>query len=142
MDEEFFRLHVDTGHMNDRRRSFVRRLYETMGDETTLDADDMVAAFDAGSHPDVVSGNRKESEVRNELLESLSSGGGPVTQQLFEDYYDLQSITIEDDERFEALIRSSWIGFVRANAKRRRQQREAEAAAAAVGTQARAESET
>ena len=23
MDEEFFKLHVDAGHMNDRRRSFV-----------------------------------------------------------------------------------------------------------------------
>ena len=38
MDEEFFKLHVDAGHMNDRRRSFVDRLYTILGDETTLDA--------------------------------------------------------------------------------------------------------
>lgn len=122
VDDEFFRLHVNSGHMNERRRSFVRRLYATLGDETTLDAEKMTVAFDADSHPDVVSGNRKAKEVRTELLESLGAGGGPVTRQLFEDYYDLQSITIEGDEQFEALVRSSWINFVRQNVKRRKQQ--------------------
>ena len=47
MDEEFFKLHVDAGHMNDRRRSFVDRLYTILGDETTLDAAAMAKAFDA-----------------------------------------------------------------------------------------------
>lgn len=126
VDEEFFKLHVDSGHMCERRRSFVRRLYKTLGDETTLDAEEMTRAFDADSHPDVVSGNRKAVEVRNDLLESLAQGGGPVTLQLFEDYYDLQSITIEGDDQFEALVRSSWISLVRQSAKRRKQLRQSQ----------------
>ena len=43
MDEEFFKLHVDAGHMNERRRSFITRLYSTLGDESTLSADAMAA---------------------------------------------------------------------------------------------------
>ena len=117
MDEEFFKLHVDAGHMNERRRSFITRLYSTLGDESTLSADDMAAAFDSDAHPDVVAGNRSAKDVRAELLEALSMDGGPVTRQLFEDYYDIQSITIEHDEQFEALVRSSWIGLVRQKAQ-------------------------
>mmetsp|Transcript_13208 Transcript_13208/g.39447 ORF Transcript_13208/g.39447 Transcript_13208/m.39447 type:complete len:143 (+) Transcript_13208:300-728(+) len=120
MDEEFFKLHVDAGHMNERRRSFIDRLYTTLGDETTLDAADMAAAFDSDAHPDVVAGNRSASDVRQELLEALAAGGGPVSRNLFEDYYDLQSITIERDEQFEALVRSSWIGLVRKRAAARK----------------------
>ena len=116
MDEEFFKLHVDAGHMNERRRSFITRLYSTLGDQSTLDANEMAAAFDSDAHPDVVAGNRPAKDVRAELLEALSMGGGPVTRQLFEDYYDIQSITIEHDEQFEALVRSSWIGLVRQKA--------------------------
>jgi len=127
-DEEFFKLHVDVGHMNDRRRSFVRRLFATLGDD--LDARVMGAAFDADSHPDVVAGNREPEDVRNELVEQLSAEGGAVTMQLFEDYYDLQSITIESDDQFEALVRSSWIKFIRQVSKRRQEAKRAAAAAA------------
>ena len=117
MDEEFFKLHVDAGHMNERRRSFITRLYSTLGNAKTLDATEMAAAFDSDAHPDVVAGNRTAKDVRAELLEALSMDGGPVTRQLFEDYYDIQSITIEHDEQFEALVRSSWIGLVRQKAQ-------------------------
>ena len=58
--------------------------------------------------------------MRQELLEALAAGGGPVSRNLFEDYYDLQSITIERDEQFEALVRSSWIGLVRKRAAARK----------------------
>ena len=58
MDEEFFKLHVDAGHMNERRRSFITRLYSTLGNAKTLDATEMAAAFDSDAHPDVVAGNR------------------------------------------------------------------------------------
>mmetsp|Transcript_15974 Transcript_15974/g.47655 ORF Transcript_15974/g.47655 Transcript_15974/m.47655 type:complete len:145 (-) Transcript_15974:52-486(-) len=121
MDEEFFKLHVDAGHMNERRRSFVDRLYTTLGDETTLDAAEMAAAFDSDAHPDVVAGNRSAKDVRSELHEALSAAGGPVQRKFFEDYYDIQSITIEHDEQFEALVRSSWIGLVRKKAAEKRE---------------------
>mmetsp|Transcript_9462 Transcript_9462/g.24124 ORF Transcript_9462/g.24124 Transcript_9462/m.24124 type:complete len:145 (+) Transcript_9462:82-516(+) len=125
-DEEFFKLHIDAGHMNERRRSYIRRLYATLGDETTLRAETMASAFDADAHPEVVAGNRKAKDVRNELVESLAVGGGPVTLQIFEDYYDLQSITVDADDQFEALVRSSWIYLVRQTAKRRKAERRAE----------------
>ena len=103
-----------------RRRSFVDRLYTILGDETTLDAAAMAKAFDADAHPDVVAGNRSAADVRAELHEALAAGGGPVTRQLFEDYYDLQSITVDRDEQFEALVRSSWIALVRQKAAARK----------------------
>ena len=54
--------------------------------------------------------------------EALAAGDppGPVTRQLFEDYYDLQSITVDRDEQFKALVRSSWIALVRQKAAARR----------------------
>ena len=60
------------------------------------------------------------ADVRAELHEALAAGGGPVTRQLFEDYYDLQSITVDRDEQFEALVRSSWIALVRQKAAARK----------------------
>ena len=72
------------------------------------------------------------SDAENALLErahadgapssrgTLAAGGGPVTRQLFEDYYDLQSITVDRDEQFEALVRSSWIALVRQKAAARK----------------------
>ena len=78
VDEQFFTLHVDKGHMNEARRQWVQRIYATKGDETTLTAEKMGAAFDADSHPDVVAGTRKATDVRNELVETLGSSGGPV----------------------------------------------------------------
>lgn len=117
VDEQFFALHVDKGHMNEARRQWVQRIYATMGDETSLTAEKMGAAFDADAHPDVVAGNRKAIDVRNELIETLGASGGPVTLQLFEDYYDIQSITLEDDDKFKALVRSSWIHFIREQKK-------------------------
>ncbi|KAH8053765.1 hypothetical protein JL722_9241 [Aureococcus anophagefferens] len=131
MDEEFFKLHVDAGHMNERRRSFITRLYSTLGNAKTLDATEMAAAFDSDAHPDVVAGNRTAKDVRAELLEALSMDGGPVTRQLFEDYYDIQSITIELDEQFEALVRSSWIGLVRQKAQEKMRAKKEAAAKAA-----------
>jgi len=65
-----------------------------------------------------------------------------VQRKFFEDYYDIQwsaarapstrppaaaaelprrSITIEHDEQFEALVRSSWIGLVRKKAAEKRE---------------------
>uniref|UniRef100_A0A7S3JR67 Uncharacterized protein n=1 Tax=Aureoumbra lagunensis TaxID=44058 RepID=A0A7S3JR67_9STRA len=113
VDEEFFKLEVDKGHMNERRRSFVQRLYENLAKDGELNAEAMGKAFDADSHPDVVNGNRTAEDVRNELIEMLSMNGGVVSMQLFEDYYDIQSITIESDPQFEALVRSSWVPFLR-----------------------------
>ena len=100
-DEEFFKLHVDSGHMNERRRSFVRRVFPTLGD--ALDAQEMAAAFDADSHPEVIAGHRTAEDVRNELLEALSLDDGKVNLQLFEDYYDLQSITVEVRQSFSKI---------------------------------------
>ena len=105
--------------MNERRRSFITRLYSTLGDASSLHATEMAAAFDSDAHPDVVAGNRTAKDVRAELLEALAMDGGPVSRQLFEDYYDIQSITIELDEQFEALVRSSWIGLVRQKAQQK-----------------------
>lgn len=117
-EDEFAKLHVESGHMNERRRSYVGRLYRLLGDETTLQAEAMGAAFDADSHPDVVNGNRESKDVRHDLVEALAVGGGPVSLKLFEDYYDTESITIEadGDEQFEALVSSSWILFLRQRA--------------------------
>mmetsp|Transcript_26324 Transcript_26324/g.68431 ORF Transcript_26324/g.68431 Transcript_26324/m.68431 type:complete len:142 (+) Transcript_26324:152-577(+) len=92
----------------------------TIGPRATLDAAAMAKAFDADAHPDVVAGNRSAADVRAELHEALAAGGGPVTRQLFEDYYDLQSITVDRDEQFEALVRSSWIALVRQKAAARK----------------------
>ncbi|KAJ1446030.1 hypothetical protein M885DRAFT_547937 [Pelagophyceae sp. CCMP2097] len=103
--------------MNQRRRSYVERLYSTLGDEKTLTARTMCAAFDAEAHPDVIAGNRTADDVREELDESLRSGGGAVSEVLFVAYYDIQSISIDSDDQFEALVRSGWIALVRTIAK-------------------------
>ena len=76
-----------------------------------IEPEEVMNAFDASRHPDVLAGKRTAQEVLREFLDTFDVGGvldGKVTYQEFENYYSNLGATIEDDDYFELMIRNAW----------------------------------
>ncbi len=71
----------------------------------------LLSNYDAAMHPLVVSGDKSESEVLQEFLETCDVGGeksGKVSKREFENYHANLSASIDKDNEFEALMRAVW----------------------------------
>lgn len=76
-----------------------------------LDVQDVLSAYDASKHPDVMAGKRSAGEVLRDFLDTFDVGGekdGKVSTQEFENYYSNISASIDDDDYFELMIRNAW----------------------------------
>ncbi|CEM31912.1 unnamed protein product [Vitrella brassicaformis CCMP3155] len=115
--EEFLRK--ARGSMNERRRGFVKMAFKLM-DKTgngVIDAEDVKDTYDVSKHPDVICGWKTKEQVLEEFLETFDlkdskkgSQQGPVTITWEEwlDYYDGVSVSIDDDDYFELMMRNAW----------------------------------
>ena len=109
--EEF--LNGLRGHMNERRRGMVMQAFERLDKDGSgvIEPDDIVDAYDASKHPDVISGKKTANDVYREFLDTFDVGGvhdGKVTRDEFVNYYDNVSACIDDDDYFELMIRNAW----------------------------------
>lgn len=115
--EEF--LKVARGFMNAFRRDIVTMAWNGLDkDESKLaDLKQLNLVFDARGHPDVKNGKRSVAEIINEFLETFETHhklsvfnqfDQKVTFEEFLEYYEGISITIEDDQIFEKMIKSAW----------------------------------
>ena len=65
----------------------------------------------ASKHPEVISGQKTETEVLEEFLSTFDVGGevdGKVTRDEFVNYYHNLSASIDNDDYFELMIRNAW----------------------------------
>jgi len=72
---------------------------------------EVVKAYSADKHPDVISGRKTKDEVLREFLDTFDVGGvkdGMVTLQEFENYYTNIGANVDDDDYFELMIRNAW----------------------------------
>ena len=109
--EEF--LNGLRGKMNARRRGMVLQAFARLDKDGSgvIEPDDIVDAYDASKHPDVISGKKTANDVYREFLDTFDVGGvhdGKVTKDEFENYYDNVSACIDDDDYFELMIRNAW----------------------------------
>ena len=99
--------------MNERRLALVRMAFKKIDADGNgiLEAADVVHAYDASKHPDVISGKMTEDQVFRGFLDNFDVGGekdGCVTPQEFENYYANVSASIDNDDYFELMIRNAW----------------------------------
>ena len=76
-----------------------------------VDATDVFKSYDATKHPEVIAGRKTSQEVQSIFLSTFDVGqrtGGKVVQQDFENYFSNISASIDNDEYFELLMRSTW----------------------------------
>ncbi|GMH90085.1 hypothetical protein TL16_g11660 [Triparma laevis f. inornata] len=72
---------------------------------------EVVGAYNADKHPDVISGKKTADEVLREFLDTFDVGGvkdGKVTRKEFENYYTNLASNIDNEDYFELMIRNAW----------------------------------
>jgi Ca2+-binding EF-hand superfamily protein len=99
--------------MNQRRRDLVMLAFQKMDRDGSgiIDAGDIVGAYNAKKHPDVISGKKTEQDILGEFLDTFDVGGvhdGKVTTQEWMNYYENISASIDMDDYFELMIRNAW----------------------------------
>ena len=72
---------------------------------------EVVGAYNADKHPDVIAGKKTKDQVLREFLDTFDVGGekdGKVTRNEFENYYTNIGANIPNDDYFELMIRNAW----------------------------------
>ena len=100
--------------MSYERKQYVQEAYrrlESTGGGDTLRVSTILDHFDPSVNPTVVQGHSSSSQVTEQLLASLENGNdsnGIVLWPEFLDYFKAISISIDDDNTFELLLRNSF----------------------------------
>uniref|UniRef100_A0A8D0GPW2 Calcyphosine 2 n=1 Tax=Sphenodon punctatus TaxID=8508 RepID=A0A8D0GPW2_SPHPU len=101
------------GEMSEYRKAFVRKAYMKLDFNKTgsVPMVDITKCYCAKRHPQVLSGDVTEEEIKSSFLETLKdacSNPSEVSFCEFEDYYEGLSIGIMDDEDFVNILRNAW----------------------------------
>ncbi|XP_062971720.1 calcyphosin-2 [Cynocephalus volans] len=101
------------GEMNEYRKSFVRKAFMKLDFNKTgiVPIIDIRKCYCAKKHPQVISGQSTEEEIKSSFLETLKdacSKSDEVSYGEFEDYYEGLSIGIVDDKDFINILCIPW----------------------------------
>ena len=99
--------------LNIRRKSLIHMAFDRLdvSGDGNIDGDEISKCYDASKHPEVISGQKTETEVLEEFLSTFDVGGevdGKVTRDEFVNYYHNLSASIDNDDYFELMIRNAW----------------------------------
>mmetsp|Transcript_25298 Transcript_25298/g.42685 ORF Transcript_25298/g.42685 Transcript_25298/m.42685 type:complete len:361 (+) Transcript_25298:45-1127(+) len=95
------------------RKQLVRQAFNILDatGDGVVGIDDVIKNYDFSKHPNVIGGVMSTEEAAEEMLQAFEQGGdvdGVVTWAEFLDYYKGISMSIDDDQYFELMIRNSW----------------------------------
>eukprot|EP00794_Sanderia_malayensis_P012752 gene12752-14059_t len=100
------------GEMNEFRKRLVRKAFARLDTSKAgfTRKDDLIKFFSAKKHPKVLSGEKSEAEITNELVLAFeaSEKRGEISYSEFIDFYEGLSIQTETDQEFASIMRSSW----------------------------------
>eukprot|EP01064_Diplonema_japonicum_P009485 TRINITY_DN1697_c0_g2_i1.p1 TRINITY_DN1697_c0_g2~~TRINITY_DN1697_c0_g2_i1.p1 ORF type:complete len:544 (+),score=161.51 TRINITY_DN1697_c0_g2_i1:54-1685(+) len=101
------------GYMNERRTNMVKEAYtrlDTNGNGTaSFEELNKIYGQNLDRHPAVLSGHKTHKQVMMEFIACWDkSGDGIVTMKEFLDYYNDISVSIDNDDYFELMIRNAW----------------------------------
>eukprot|EP01013_Petalomonas_cantuscygni_P030154 TRINITY_DN56085_c0_g1_i1.p1 TRINITY_DN56085_c0_g1~~TRINITY_DN56085_c0_g1_i1.p1 ORF type:complete len:346 (-),score=56.39 TRINITY_DN56085_c0_g1_i1:131-1168(-) len=98
--------------MNERREALVRRAFGLLDGDASgvVDVAEIAERYDFSRHPDVVRGNMTAGECLRQFMATWwdADADGRITYDEFADYYEKLSVTIDDDDYFELMIRNAW----------------------------------
>ena len=115
--DEFLR--TIRGDMNDFRKNLVYQVFNKLdlNENGEISFDELQAKYSAKSHPEVLSGKKKEEEVLKEFMDTFqdtynylcgTETDNIITLEEFMEYYENISMTIDSDEYFEAMLNNAW----------------------------------
>lgn len=99
------------GDLNEARTALIRQAYDKLdaNKNGTVQLDDIAALYDATQHPDVIMQRKTAEEVFTDFMQQWDlNADGNVTFEEFCDYFAGVSSSIDRDDYFEAMMKSSW----------------------------------
>ena len=115
--DEFLR--TIRGEMNDFRKNLVNLVFNKLdiNGNGQISFEEIQQQYDASNHPEVLSGKKTEDEILKEFMDTFqdtynylcgTETDNIITLEEFMEYYENVSMTIDDDEYFEIMIRNGW----------------------------------
>ena len=109
--EEF--LQGVRGPMSPARLRIIKLAFNMLDTDRSgiLEPSELMDKYDTSMHPDVIAGKKTRTQVLREFLETFEVGeevDGKVTYQEFENYYANISVSIDNDQYFELMMRNAW----------------------------------
>jgi len=112
-------LRAIRGPMNNSRKQVVAMAFKKLDKDGNgwIDINDVRGVYNAKNHPDVKAGKKTEDDILKEFLatfemaHSIRNNDAPnyvVTQEEFNEYYNMISISIDDDRYFQQMVKSAW----------------------------------
>lgn len=106
------------GEMNSRRKKISLQAFDKLDTDKSgiIDINEIKYLYNAKQHPDVKSGKKTEEDIFGEFLETFEThhniGKGTkdrrVTREEFVEYYNNISMSIDNDEYFELMMKNAW----------------------------------
>jgi len=109
------------GDMNAFRVALCKKAYKIMDSDGSgqLDINDIRQTYNAKQHPDVKAGKKTEDEILGEFLDTFEdhfcdmagqadSRDGKIAMNEWLEYYSNVSMSIDEDNYFEAMMNSAW----------------------------------
>ena len=105
--------------MNEYRINLIKKVFSTLdrNNNAQIEIEDIKGMFNASRHPEVVAGKKTEQEILGEWLDNFETfneynetgiKNRRVTFDEFINYYNMISMSIEDDRYFEYMINNCW----------------------------------
>jgi calcyphosin len=99
--------------MSFERKQIVREAFNLLdkSGDGVVTVEDILQNYDFSFHPSVSNGSITSDEAATEMLSCFESTGdvdGKVTWSEFLDYYKGISLSIDDDDYFELMMRNAW----------------------------------
>ena len=127
MDPSMFRIKYDDllksviGIMPVKRQLLIKKVYDSFNkdNEGKIMTSEIKTRFNYKKHPDALSGKKAPNEIYSDFLDFLETfreyndnlKGGYSFSMSFEEFFDFYneiSMTIEDDDYFEIMIKNCW----------------------------------
>ena len=100
------------GEPNAERQEVIDKAFHKFekDDSGMIDIRDLKGVFNANKHPKVVSGEITQEQAFDEFSRNFNdhTGAGKIQQCEWNDYYAAVSASVEDDEHFIMLVKSTW----------------------------------
>ena len=105
--------------MNEYRINLIKKVFSTLdrNNNGQIEIEDIKGMYNASRHPEVVAGKKTEQEILGEWLDNFETfneynetgiKNRRVTFDEFINYYNMISMSIEDDRYFEYMVNNCW----------------------------------
>ena len=100
------------GEPNSERQQIIDQAFHKFEKDqsNTIDIRDLKGVFNASKHPKVISGEITQEQAFNEFSRNFNdhTGAGKIEQSEWNDYYAAVSASVNDDQHFISLLKSTW----------------------------------